>query len=194
MPSLHPAIDNGINKQHPDNGSGGKLHCKCPSNPVEITLASNVAFNHACGCSKCWKPADALFSIVGVVPRDKLSLSANSSKLHVVDPTAVIQRHACKVCGVHMFGRIEVDHAFKGLDFVHVELGRAADGWQRPGFAAFVSSVVEQGFVGVEEMGDVRGKLRREGLECYDCLSPELMDMIAAHAAKGKKEKGGMSK
>lgn len=44
---LHPAIDGGI-KSHADNGNGGKLRCKCNSQPVEVTLDSNVAFNHAC--------------------------------------------------------------------------------------------------------------------------------------------------
>ena len=44
---LHPLIDGGV-KQQADNGSGGKLRCKCKSQPVEVTLDSNVAFNHAC--------------------------------------------------------------------------------------------------------------------------------------------------
>ena len=43
-PSL---IDGGV-KQQADNGNGGKLRCKCKSQPVEVTLDSNVAFNHAC--------------------------------------------------------------------------------------------------------------------------------------------------
>lgn len=183
MPSLHPTIDKGINQQQPDNGTGGRLRCKCSSQPVEITLDSNVAFNHACGCSKCWKPAGALFSVVGVVPREKLHTSANSSKLRVVDSSAVIQRNACKDCGVHMFGRIEADHAFKGLDFVHVELGEEQDKWQKPLFAAFVSSIIEQGF-DPKDMGDVRAAFQKQGLQSYDCLSPELMDLIAAHTAK----------
>jgi hypothetical protein len=44
---LHPLIDSGV-KQQADNGNGGKLRCKCKSQPVEVTLDSNVAFNHAC--------------------------------------------------------------------------------------------------------------------------------------------------
>jgi len=44
---LHPLIDGGV-KQQADNGNGGKLRCKCKSQPVEVTLDSNVAFNHAC--------------------------------------------------------------------------------------------------------------------------------------------------
>jgi S-(hydroxymethyl)glutathione synthase len=108
------------------------------------------------------------------VPRDKLRVTANENKLAVVDKSAAIQRNACKDCGVHMFGRIEVDHAFKGLDFVHAELGSEQDKWQKPQFAAFVSSIIDQ----------------KQGLQSYDCLSPDLMDMIAAHTAK----KSGQSK
>ena len=81
-PSLHPLIDNGITKGDP-NFAGGFLRCRCASNQVVVSLKSNVAHNHACGCSKCWKPAGALFSIVGVLPRDKVQVTANASKLHV---------------------------------------------------------------------------------------------------------------
>ncbi|KAI1765194.1 putative glutathione-dependent formaldehyde-activating enzyme [Hypoxylon sp. FL1150] len=181
MASLHPLIDSGLilgNADHP----GGTLYCKCAEDPVEVTLSSNVAHNHACGCSKCWKPAGALFSIVGVVPRDRLAVTANESKLYVVDPQAAIRRHACSGCGVHLYGRIEVDHPFRGLDFVHPELGDE-DGWQEPQFAAFVSSIIEQGF-DPAGMDEVRERLHDIGLETYDCLSPPLMDLIAAYTAK----------
>ena len=182
MASLHPLIDSGLQRGDADKAKG-KLHCKCKSgHRVEITLGSNVAHNHACGCSKCWKPEGALFSVVGVVPRDKLSVTSNASKLKVVDPDAVIQRHACVECGVHMFGRIEQAHPFKGLDFVHVELGDEA-GWQEPQFAAFVSSIIEQGF-DPERMAEVRRKLNATGLETYDSLSPALMDLIATYTAQ----------
>ena len=179
--SLHPLIDNGL-KKGDSNKSGGKLKCKCSSSPVEVKLDSNVQFNHACGCSKCWKPEGALFSVVGVVPVDKLSVAANENKLQIVDSSAVIQRNACKDCGVHMYGRIEQDHPFKGLDFVHAELGEDG-GWQEPQFAAFVSSIIEQGY-DPEKMGDVRGKFQKAGLQTYDCLSPDLMDLIATYTAK----------
>jgi hypothetical protein len=58
---------------------------------------------------------------------------------------ATIQRHACTGCGTHMFGRIEnKGHAFYGLDFIHPELFEES-GSAAPGFAAFVSSVIESG-------------------------------------------------
>ncbi|KAF1936989.1 putative glutathione-dependent formaldehyde-activating enzyme [Clathrospora elynae] len=181
IPSIHPLIDNGITKGDP-NFSGGKLYCHCPSKKVEVTLASNIAHNHACGCSKCWKPKGALFSVVGVIPVDKVFITANGDKLYVVDPSAAIQRNACKECGVHLFGRIVKDHPFKGLDFVHVELSDSK-GWQEPQFAAFVSSIIEQGFnpTGVKE---IREKLKKEGLQPYDVLSPTLMDLIATYTGQ----------
>lgn len=81
-----------------------------------------------------------------------------------------------------MFGRIKQDHPFKGLDFVHVELS-PDKGWQEPQFAAFVSSIIEQGF-DPEKMGGVRDQFKNLGLETYDCLSPALMDLIATYTAK----------
>ena len=179
--SLHPMIDKGLQK---GSGSfpGGKLHCHCASDKVEVTIKGDVAHNHACGCSKCWKPAGAAFSVVAVVPTDNLKVTAHKEKLHTVDESAAIQRHACKDCGVHMFGRIVKDHPFKGLDFVHVELSDEK-GWQEPQFAAFVSSIIEQGH-DPKDMVNVRSKLKSVGLEPYDVLAPPLMDAIATYVGK----------
>ncbi|KAK5047889.1 hypothetical protein LTR84_006077 [Exophiala bonariae] len=179
--SLHPAIDNGFSKGN-ENFSGGKLHCLCKDKPVEVTLASNVLHNHACGCSACWKPKGALFSIVSVIPVDKVSVTANGDKLQVVNKDATILRHACKDCGAHLYGRIEKDHAFKGLDFVHVELSDQK-GWQEPQFAGFVSSIAEHGFP-EDKLDEVRSKFKSLGLESYDALSPPLMQALADFAAK----------
>jgi len=180
--TLHPSIDNGI-KAGSANFAGGTLRCKCASNPVVVKVDSNVAHNHACGCTKCWKPAGAKFSVVAVVSKDKVSVTENANKLKVVDAAATIQRHACTGCGVHMYGRIEnAKHAFYGLDFVHVELSPEA-GWAAPEFAAFVSSIIEGG-ESAGGMGAVRSRLKELGLEPYDCLSPPLMDALASHAAK----------
>jgi S-(hydroxymethyl)glutathione synthase len=180
---IHPSVDNGI-KQAKSGFSGGTLTCKCASDPVEVRLSSQTAHNHACGCTKCWKPAGALFSVVAVVPRDKVAVTKNEQKLKIVDPSATIQRYACSGCGVHMFGRIEnKGHPFYGLDFVHTELSKE-EGWSPPEFAAFVSSIIEAGGAKPSEMGAVRARIREIGLEPYDCLSPALMDAIATHLAK----------
>jgi S-(hydroxymethyl)glutathione synthase len=183
--SIHPKIDAGI-QPAAKSFAGGVLVCKCAKDPVEVTVKTQSAHNHACGCSKCWKPKGALFSQVAVVPRDKLSVTANANKLKVVDPAAAIQRHACTGCGVHMYGRIEnAKHPFYGLDFVHTELSPQS-GWSPPEFAAFVSSIIESG-TDPAKMGAVRARLRELGLEPYDCLSPALMDFIATHVAKASK-------
>jgi S-(hydroxymethyl)glutathione synthase len=180
--SLHPSLDNGL-KKGSDSFSGGALVCKCASKPVKVKIASQVAHNHACGCTKCWKPAGAKFSVVAVVGKDKLSVVENGDKLKIVDEKAAIQRYACTGCGVHMYGRIEnKGHPFYGLDFIHPELFQES-GAQEPQFAAFVSSIIETG-VKPEEMGPVRARLTELGLEPYDVLSPALMDAIATHIAK----------
>jgi len=83
-----------------------------------------------------------------------------------------------------MYGRIEKAHAFKGFDFVHTELSKEK-GWSPPGFAAFVSSIIEAG-AKPEDMGAVRSRLKELGLEPYDCLNPPLMDAIATFAYKAK--------
>ncbi|PSC05347.1 S-(hydroxymethyl)glutathione synthase [Alsobacter soli] len=181
---IHPSVDNGV-QQGSGHFTGGTLVCKCSDRPVKIGVKGDVAHNHACGCTKCWKPMGATFSVVAVVPRDNVTILENGDKLAVVDPSATIQRHACTVCGTHMFGRIEnKSHPFYGLDFIHPELFEES-GSAAPTFAAFVSSVIESG-VNPDEMPAIRARLKELGLEPYDCLSPPLMDAIAAHVAKSK--------
>lgn len=179
--NIHPAVD-GIKRAEP-GFSGGTLTCLCTSNPVTVEIKAQVAHNHVCGCTKCWKPAGALFSQVAVVGRENVRVTANEDKLQVVDESATIQRHACRDCGVHMYGRIEnTGHAFHGLDFVHTELSKER-GWAAPEFAAFVSSVIESG-ARPENMGAIRARLNEIGLPPYDALSPALMDAISTHVAK----------
>jgi len=175
-------VDQGL-KPGARDFAGGTLVCKCDRDPVEVKIVGQIAHNHVCGCTKCWKPDGALFSIVGVVSRDNLSVTANDHKLDIVNRSTAIQRHACKGCGVHMYGRIESrDHPFHGLDFVHPELFRE-EGWAAPEFAAFVSSVIEAG-TKPDRMDAIRARVRELGIEPYDCLSPPLMDAIATHTAK----------
>jgi S-(hydroxymethyl)glutathione synthase len=180
--NIHPAVDNGV-KPGSASFAGGTLQCHCQTDPVEVSVATQSAHNHVCGCTKCWKPSGALFSQVAVVPRDKVTVAKNADKLKAVDPNATIQRHACTGCGVHMYGRIEnANHPFYGLDFIHTELSRD-QGWSAPEFAAFVSSIIEAG-ADPANMGAVRARLRELKLEPYDCLSPPLTDAISTHVAK----------
>jgi S-(hydroxymethyl)glutathione synthase len=179
---IHPAVDNGVPKGTPDF-AGATLTCHCTTDPVKLEVGAQVAFNHVCGCTKCWKPEGAIFSQIAVVGHDKVKIVANGEKLAVVNAAAPIQRHACTVCGVHMFGHIEnTQHAFYGLDFVHTELADKP-GFDGPGFAAFVSSVIEGG-VPPAHMAGIRARLTELDLPPYDCLSPPLMDALATQAAK----------
>lgn len=179
---IHPAVDDGV-RPGKAGFSGGTLQCHCSSNPVRVAVKAQTAHNHVCGCTKCWKPAGAIFSQVAVVGRDAVELLQGAEKLEIVNKDAPIQRHRCKECGVHMYGRIEnKDHPFYGLDFVHTELS-GDDGWSAPEFAAFVSSVIESG-VDPSRMDGIRARLRELGLQPYDALSPPLMDAIATHIAK----------
>lgn len=182
--SIHSAVDNGV-KPGNDNFAGGTLSCKCSDSPVKVKIGAQTVHNHVCGCSKCWKSEGNTFSQIAVVGRDQVSVMENGDKLAIVDESAAIQRHACKVCGTHMIGRIEnKDHPFHGLDFVHTELS-SEDGWSAPTFAAFVSSIIETGY-DPKGMDAVRARLNELGLPPYDCLSPVLMDAMATHNAKAK--------
>jgi S-(hydroxymethyl)glutathione synthase len=179
---IHPEVDGGV-KIGSANFAGGTLTCKCTDKPVTVHIKGNCAYNHVCGCTKCWKPEGALFSQVAVVGRDNLTVGDNGDKLSIVDASAPIQRHACSGCGTHMYGRIEnTDHPFYGFDFIHTELSNT-DGFEEPRFAAFVSSIIEAG-TKPDDMDGIRGRLKELGLEPYDVLSPGLMDAIATHAAK----------
>ena len=181
--SIHPSVDGGV-KQGSSSFTGGTLVCKCADKKVKVKISSQVLHNHACGCSKCWKPDGAKFSVVAVVPSDKVEVLENGDKLAVVDSSALIQRYACKVCGVHLHGPVEKPaHPFTGLTFIHPELftEEGADG---PTFAAFVSSIIEVGAAKPEEMDGVRARLNDLKLPPYDCLSPGLMDYIATFIAK----------
>lgn len=179
--SIHPALENGV-KKGDANFNGGTLVCACADRPVKVSIKGTVLHNHACGCTKCWKPEGAAFSIVAVAAKDNVTVIENGDKLKVVDADALILRHACKQCGVHMHGPVERAHAFQGLVFVHPERFEES-GWPEPGFAAFVSSIIESG-TPPSAMAGVRSQLKGMGLETYDCLNPPLMDAMATFVAK----------
>ena len=182
---IHPQVDRGI-QPGAASFSGGTLTCRCGNDRIEVSIKGQVLHNHVCGCTKCWKPAGALFSQVAAVPRENVSTTAHAEKLKVVDTSAPIKRYACRECGVHMYGRIDSPaHPLYGLDFVHTELS-TEPGWAPSGFAAFVSSIIESG-ADPANMDAVRARLRELGLEPYDCLSPPVMDFIATNIAKAKR-------
>ena len=180
--SIHPAVDHGI-KAADAHFKGATLKCHCPTDKVEVHIEGQCAHNHVCGCTKCWKPPGATFSQVAVAPSGNVKVTKHAEKLKVVDPAALIQRHACTKCGVHMHGPVtRANHPFTGLSFIHTELADTA-GFAPPDFAAFVSSIIEAG-TKPDQMPAIRERLKALKLEPYDCLSPGLMDYIATHTAK----------
>ena len=127
-------------------------------------------------------PRDAACTRVRGMVRDYADGDLEDALRQAVD----LHVHACRDCGVHLYGRIEKkDHPFYGFDLVHVELSKDK-GWAAPEFAAFVSSIIETGAAKPDEMAGIRARLKELGLEPYDCLSPALMDAIATHTAKAK--------
>ena len=71
---IHPSVDKGIAKAS-KTFAGGTLTCKCKKDPVTVRIDSQCAHNHACGCTKCWKPKGAAFSVVAVVPSDQVTVT-----------------------------------------------------------------------------------------------------------------------
>jgi len=58
-------------------------------------------------CLRLYEVLEAQGCVVrgrAVAPRDKVTVTKNGDKLAIVDASATIQRHACKVCGTHMYG------------------------------------------------------------------------------------------
>ena len=72
---LHPKIDNGLPKEKA-GFAGGTLVCACASKPVKVKVKGQIAHNHACGCTKCWKPQGAVFSVVAVAGTGDVNLNA----------------------------------------------------------------------------------------------------------------------
>ena len=77
---IHPSVDQGVKAGARRTSPAGTLVCKCAQSPVKVAIKGHVAYDHACGCTKCWKPAGAIFSVVAVVPRANLSVTENGEQ------------------------------------------------------------------------------------------------------------------
>src|SRR5207342_1360455 len=84
---IHPSVDNGV-KKGSGSFAGGTLVCKCSDKAVKVGIKGDVAHNHACGCTKCWKPAGATFSVVAVALNENVAVLENGDKLQIVDASA----------------------------------------------------------------------------------------------------------
>lgn len=97
---IHPVVDDGV-KQGKPGFAGDTLVCKCATDQVEVTVDNEFLFNHMCGCTKCWKPEDATFSMLAAVPREKVKVTKHEEKLKIVNRDAVLHRYACTGCDAH---------------------------------------------------------------------------------------------
>ena len=180
---LHPSLDRDDSTQPSSRSAHVSLRCLCADESVAVNVRQPVYHNHLCGCSKCWKPEGALFAQTAIVASRGIEPVENAEKLRVVDPTQSIRRHACTVCGAHLYGDVEdPNHHFFGLCFIHPELALEPLCGQ-PEFAGFVSSLVEAG-TDPSLTWAIRRQLARRGLAAFDEFSPEIMDAIAWHRRK----------
>lgn len=185
---LHPAADGDHSSGRSEQRSGFTLRCKCSEAPVEVKIDGPAYHNHLCGCSKCWKPADALFAQIAVAAADTSHIVANGNELEVVDDRSPIRRSACRRCGVHMLGQVDdPDHHFFGLVFFHPELSDSGH-LGLPEFAGFVSSLIDS-LECPSQMQAIRRRLSELSIPSYDAFSPELMDIIAWHGVKLRRKK-----
>src|SRR3954453_10798263 len=100
--SIHPLVDRGV-KPGAKEFAGGTLVCRCPTEAVKVKITGQIAHNHACGCTKCWKPQGAAFSVVAVTPRENLTVvenGATSFALWIRAPrfSATPARNAACIC------------------------------------------------------------------------------------------------
>lgn len=178
---LHPALES-TNEGDEDGLADAVLRCQC-DDPVQVRLSENIAHNHLCGCSQCWKPEGAVLAQTAVIANECLEVLRGAERLEVVDPKQKVSRFACSACGVHMFGRtVDPNHHFYGISFVHPELARGRAP-RKPEFAGFLSSLIEKG-TSPTRMHAVRKGLAEMGITPYDSFSPEIMDIIAWHRVK----------
>lgn len=179
---IRPAADDGARPDEPGS-SGATLVRRYATEPVEEEVTSDWLHNHVCGCTKCWKPAVAAFSMASGVPSVKVKVTRNARKRKVIGRSAPIRRHARTECSTHMHGRVtRASHPFTGRMFIHADLADR-EGFALPISAALVSPANEGG-TRREQMGAVRPPLNALGRPPHDALLPGLMDCVAACAAR----------
>ena len=168
--SIHPSVDNGI-KPGAKDFAGGDLVCKCTQNPVKVSVTAQTAHNHACGCTKCWKPkgATVLGGCGGVArqgQRDQERGQAQGRRSRRRPSSVTPARAAACTCT-----DASRTPSTRFTDSISSTPNcRRKPGWSAPEFAAFVSSIIETG-ADPANMGAVRSRLKEIGLEPYDCLS-----------------------
>ena len=185
-PSIHPAVDNGV-KPAIAEVRGRHADCKCSDEAGDGQHQGQRRPQPRLRLHQVLEARRArMFSVVAVVPRDNVTVTANAAEAQGRrsvrdDPAPRLQRSAACTCTAA--SRTRTIRSTASISS-HTELSPTRAG-RHPEFAAFVSSVIESG-VDPAQMAQIRARLKELGLEPYDCLSPALMDLIAAHTAKAK--------
>ena len=165
--SIHPAVDGAEACRQGFRGRHAALPLR--DRPVEVASPRSARITTCAGARSAGSRRGAVRQ-VAVVPSDKVRVTENGDKLAIVNPNALILRHACRACGVHMHGPVErPKHPFTGLVFIHTE--RAGDGLgSRPGSPRSSRRSSSRAPCPIRWPGP--GRLKELGLQPYDCLSP----------------------
>ena len=182
--AIHPAVDHGV-QPGAQSFAGGTLVCQCADRPVKVRVASQSAHNHVCGCTKCWKPEGALFSIVAVVPRDKVRVNrtAEAEDRRSLGDNSALRLHGAAACTCMAGSKTRDIRSMVSISSIPNCPARA--GLVGAGVRRF-RVVRDRAGTKPDQMSGIRARLRELRLEPYDCLSPQLMDAIATHIAKAK--------
>ena len=170
---IHPSIDSGV-KKGSGSFAGGTLVCKCTDKPVKVGIKGDVAHNHACGCTKCWKPEGATFSVVAVVPRENVTVTRE--RRQAADRRCVGDDPALRLQGLrHAYVRPHREHGASVLR-PRLHPSRTVPGRWLGGARVCGIRVVGASSPAFKpgEMDGIRSRLKELGLEPYDCLSPPL--------------------
>jgi len=165
MISIHPSVDKGIKAGVKDFAVAPWCVMQ-PRMRCEVTVTSNSRTTTPAAAPSAGSQKGALSRSLPWCRANKVSVTKKRETNSRCDPSATIQRHACTGCRVHSTRASKKISAFHGLDFNPYRSCRRR-GLSAPGFAGFVSSIIESGF-DPNRMAKVRGRLKELGLETYD--------------------------
>ena len=175
--SLHPALD-----RVSANAKVAELTCSCAADPVRAAISGQLYHTHLCGCTQCWRPEGALFSVVSLAGGNDVHVTAGAEHLRPVDPDARLTRFACARCGTHLYAETQdPTHHFYGTKLVHPDL--ASGPIPVVEFAGFTASLIGGGLA-PHAMNAVNHALHLRGVTAYDAFSPAIMDVLAWHDRK----------
>ena len=155
--SIHPSVDGGVESRARKTSPGGSWRGGYADEPSDWQLIPNPPTT-TYELRQMLEPAGASFSIIAVVPRDKLAVTAKADKLKIVD---AVPRSSAMHARTAEFTFTAVSR-MRSIRFmarvIHTELSPDT-GWSEPTFAAFVSSIIESG-ADPANQGAVRSRLK----------------------------------